>query len=203
MRGDLLILRAAARAAGDKYFRAPGQCKKGHDAPRLVSTGACVACSRVKYSANTDTYKAKAAAWHAGNRERSREIKTAWRLRNPEKQAAAFQACEARRPDRHRQWKAQNPDRVKANHQRRRAWKCGAEGTHTADDLIAIRSQQRGRCAYCRVKLGRGAHLDHIVPLARGGTNWPRNLQWLCEPCNLSKGGKDPIEFIQARGRLL
>lgn len=203
MRGYLLILRAAARSAGDKHFRAPAPCKKGHDAPRLVSTGVCTACLREKYSANPEAFKAKAAAWHSENRERSREIKTAWRLRNPEKQAAAFRACEERRPDRHRQWKAANPGRVKANRQRRRSWKRGAEGAHTADDLITIRSQQRGRCAYCRVKLRPGAHLDHIVPLARGGTNWPRNLQWLCEPCNLSKGGKDPIEFTQAHGRLL
>jgi 5-methylcytosine-specific restriction endonuclease McrA len=30
-------------------------------------------------------------------------------------------------------------------------------------------------------------HLDHVVPLARGGTNDPDNLQWLCGSCHSKK----------------
>lgn len=36
------------------------------------------------------------------------------------------------------------------------------------------------------------AHVDHIVPLAKGGhPSDPRNLQLLCGPCNLAKGAAD------------
>ncbi len=31
-------------------------------------------------------------------------------------------------------------------------------------------------------------HVDHIMPLAKGGTNVPENLQTLCNECNLGKG---------------
>ncbi len=30
--------------------------------------------------------------------------------------------------------------------------------------------------------------MDHLVPISRGGTNDPRNLQVLCRRCNGSKG---------------
>lgn len=32
--------------------------------------------------------------------------------------------------------------------------------------------------------------VDHIVPLAKGGTNDDDNLQSACKPCNVSKGVK-------------
>jgi 5-methylcytosine-specific restriction protein A len=40
-------------------------------------------------------------------------------------------------------------------------------------------------CGYAGVSAG--MHLDHIVPLARGGTNDPANLQWLCAACHSVK----------------
>ncbi|WP_426261511.1 HNH endonuclease [Sphingomonas sp. DC1100-1] len=51
------------------------------------------------------------------------------------------------------------------------------------------------RCAYCH-STG-DLHCDHIIPLARGGTNDPDNLEAVCRICNTSKGAKTPEEWLR------
>ena len=36
-----------------------------------------------------------------------------------------------------------------------------------------------------------------MVPLARGGTNWPDNLCLACDGCNLAKGTLTADEFLE------
>lgn len=45
-----------------------------------------------------------------------------------------------------------------------------------------------GRCAECSTK--EKLCFDHIVPFSKGGSNTVRNIQLLCERCNLSKGNR-------------
>ena len=63
-------------------------------------------------------------------------------------------------------------------------------------------ASQQGKCAVCRLKVEK-MHLDHIFPLAGGGSNDDSNIQLLCPACNQSKSAKHPVEFMQSRGFLL
>jgi len=63
------------------------------------------------------------------------------------------------------------------------------DGRYTADDIAALLIKQNGFCAGgCNRYIAKRYEVDHIIPLSRGGTNWPSNLQLMCKRCNQSKG---------------
>lgn len=66
-----------------------------------------------------------------------------------------------------------------------------------------IGDRQGWRCAICGKCVREKFYLDHIYPLSKGGQHEESNLQILCASCNRSKGAKDPIDYMQSRGRLL
>lgn len=68
---------------------------------------------------------------------------------------------------------------------------------------IRLYKLQRGKCACCGLPLGDDYHLDHIMPLALGGTNTDDNIQLLRAKCNMQKSAKHPVDFMQQRGFLL
>lgn len=89
----------------------------------------------------------------------------------------------------------------------RKARERAAKGQLSRGIRKALYAAQKGRCPVCKDALvlegARKYHIDHVVPLAAGGTHTDDNVQLLCPDCNVSKGAKDPIEFMQSRGFLL
>jgi 5-methylcytosine-specific restriction endonuclease McrA len=85
----------------------------------------------------------------------------------------------------------------------RRAREHGAEGKFTKADIKALFERQRGKCAYCTKSIRNGYHIDHVTPLARGGSNWITNISLACAKCNTTKGATDPLEFARRLGRLV
>lgn len=53
-----------------------------------------------------------------------------------------------------------------------------------------VRKRADNRCEYCRLpdEMGKYTHhIDHIIPIAHGGTSDPDNLAWACFECNTYK----------------
>lgn len=60
-------------------------------------------------------------------------------------------------------------------------------------DYVAVVRAAKGRCGICGKRIGRAlTHIDHIVPLAKGGSHTQDNLQLSHARCNLKKGARMP-----------
>lgn len=73
----------------------------------------------------------------------------------------------------------------------RRAREKGAGGRLPKGVKNYLSIKQKQTCAICECYIEEGSgEVDHIVPLARGGTNEIENVQLLCQPCNRRKGAR-------------
>lgn len=152
--------------------------------------------SREHYKANKERKVYIGRKWCAANRDKISEISRKYREGNKEKMDERF-----------KKWRAANSEKIAENNRNRSARKRNAEGKHTNAEIKSILECQRGMCANCSVKLfksgNRKYHVDHIMPLALGGSNWASNLQCLCPTCNLRKNAKHPADWAKQQGKLL
>jgi 5-methylcytosine-specific restriction endonuclease McrA len=153
---------------------------------------------------------ANAKKYHSTRREQDREDSKRWRADHPDYGRLVY----ARKPDyfktRQRNRRIKSPESVRAYDRKRyslnadtfrsrirlmRARRKNAGGKHTGADVKKQYALQRGRCYWCGEMVADRYHVDHIIPLAKGGDNSPRNICISCPECNLSKGAKMPHEF--------
>ncbi len=207
-----VVTRSEAKARGLKRYFTGKACKNGHVMSRNVANGCCLACAVViakrYYDGHAEERRAVtreylAAASPEWKKAHQRKYHQKHRIKLQEKQ----KIYNAKNPDLireiKRRWKAKNKHQAHIDKHARRAREAGCIGKYTAADLKRIRTMQKDKCAYCKTSLKASCHLDHIIPLARGGDNFPSNIQFLCGPCNMKKNAKDPIDFARSRGLLL
>ena len=87
----------------------------------------------------------------------------------------------------------------------RRAKKFGLGISDTAILARFLKGKKRFKCFYCgkiKVAKRRICHLEHLIPLSRGGLHTAHNIVLACAKCNLTKGRKLPNEFIK-KGQLV
>lgn len=84
-----------------------------------------------------------------------------------------------------------NPEKARANWRNMRALRVNALGKHNHEDIGRIKENQKGKCYYCGDN-PQEIHIDHVIPLVKGGSNYSYNLVVSCRPCNQKKKDKCP-----------
>lgn len=86
-------------------------------------------------------------------------------------------------------WSRKNKDKRRASYDKWRHAKRGIESEFIIRHDVWEKCQ--GVCGICNLPVQENNwHLDHIIPLSRGGTHTMNNVQVSHSTCNLSKGNK-------------
>jgi 5-methylcytosine-specific restriction endonuclease McrA len=137
----------------------------------------------------------KYAARHDMELARQRRYREAHPERVTEAQRRYYETHHDIIVERQRAWEAAHRAESVARNNARRARIVDAPGHHTSSDIHAQSERQKHRCYWCGAKVYEHYHVDHVMPLALGGSDSPENLVIACPPCNLSKGARHPMEF--------
>jgi 5-methylcytosine-specific restriction endonuclease McrA len=200
-------------------------CRNGHINSRRYVNGRCVECAKAagrrKYLKHRDSVKAKSSRYYHENKEQVRDSRKAAYERDRERIREQRRINKVHRRDyyrnreviikRMREYKLRNKDRlfeyakqyrerhpeVKAitESKRRARRRLVTIGEVTAADIRKMCLEQNSCCKSCGKSFSDGYHIDHIVPISRGGPHAIANLQLLCPRCNMRKGCLMPDEW--------
>jgi 5-methylcytosine-specific restriction endonuclease McrA len=145
-------------------------------------------------------------AWRRADPGRAKKAFAEWKANNPESFRAAKKKHYVKNEDRYkkagrdryllkkdeiqkyiREWCRKNPDRVRLQGFRKRERERNASGSAAAEQVASRVLYYGGLCYIC---LKDADAVDHVIPLAGGGTCWPANLRPICTPCNSRKGAR-------------
>ena len=160
------------------------------DPCRLAHNAKC----REEYDPEKDKEIKK--AYRAKNREKARQVTAQWRFDNPGKAAEAAI-----------RWRINNPEKAREVQRSGSAKRRALEAQVVSEkyELQDILDTWGTDCHICQEPVDfdaprhsrhpnweRGLHLDHVIPLSRGGSNTVANVKPSHARCNLLKNNKVP-----------
>lgn len=205
------------RAKNAEKLRAEKAAWRAANRPRLIAK------NKQYYQDNKHLWPEKTKKWKEANRDRVRaaaleqyykhkerylENGRKWRAANRERQRATERLRHAKNPEKARaRWAKYRKDphyiamsRAHATIRRSRKVTPSLNFKDVKAFYKFVTSSMTIECCYCGIKIpGTKAHIDHFIPLAKGGLHELDNLRASCRKCNQSKGGKLYEEWMQTR----
>ena len=138
-----------------------------------------------QYIKNIDKCKESCKASYALHREERLQKQKKYYLNNKE----YFK-------NKNKKYRENNKDYILLKNNKRKKL-INSENIHQIE-IINLLNINNNQCFYCKIFVKRGInlHLDHKVPLSRGGNHCIDNLVPACAYCNLCKGTKTSEEFL-------
>lgn len=155
------------------------------------SRAARLAAQKRHRAKNRERLNAQRRAYREANLERERERARQWHLDHPGVNVANTREWRARNidrvRDRNRQWYAANKDWSAASSAKRRALERATAVEPV--DYAAILAEHGMVCHLCGAAIESRAdlHMDHVIPLARGGPHVAENIRPSHRWCNQRK----------------
>ena len=139
------------------------------------------------YEANKEKFKEKNKKYYNDNKEAILVQAKEYYNRNKEARAAYKKAYN------------ETPEgrlRIKnSRHKYKAAVVSSSDGTVTTESLQNLSTLQEHSCYYCTSPIDTSlstTHLDHFIPISKGGAHSITNIVWSCSTCNLSKNATIP-----------
>lgn len=139
------------------------------------------------YQANKEKVIRQTNEYRGANRERLLAASKRWRDSNPDKQRSYERKYIDKNPDAYR-------EKGRLKETRRRARKAGVPCEYyTREDVLRAWGPI---CYLCDSIIPDDWHLEHVIPLSRGGHDTVGNVRPACPSCNLAKGDKTVEEYV-------
>jgi len=140
--------------------------------------------------------------YHATHREEARAYSREYYATHREERCAYQRAYKGANPGLGAAYRKAHRAQFRASDAKRRALEAGALIGATVSQLAEIaeiyrkaQEERQVRCYLCGQLISKGhRHVDHIMPLSKGGAHRPLNLAVACDTCNLHKYAKLPYE---------
>ena len=176
------------KAWRDGYFPQCRECKRAGDrASHAKHKESRNRRANERYAADPEPFKARMKKRYRENPEAWNAYVTAWQAANPERV----------RQYKQKWYEANVQGAVRENVRRRYARRMGAPTIIFSKAQLEQRMSMFGnRCWICA---GPREAVDHVKPLAKGGSHMLCNLRPICTTCNARKGATWPFEPVKSR----
>lgn len=133
------------------------------------------------YKSHKEIHAARCRAYYERHREEKAAYDRKYQKAHRQKIAARRKARKEERAAQNRDWRHKNPERVVAATARKKARKASVPDTLTTAETKQL--LEIGQAIYP----GKELHLDHIVPLSKGGGTTLANCHYILGSLNMSK----------------
>ena len=193
-----------------------------------TNCNSCLSLYRKEYrEKNKEKAKQYASNWRTINEQRKKELDRKYRENNIEK----IKECRKKYAidnskkliEKSKKWYQLNKERAKATKKEYNKIYKTTESYRLSNKIQRIKRRKQlkntknqvtskvlkeiidksSNCYWCNKPLKYDYHIDHYIPLSKGGEHTITNLVISCPDCNLKKHAKDPYEFANSIGRLL